>query len=226
MSFRVVLLPLVCVPLSAVAAPVPPDSDITKLTRAYGTWTDPDKDCKFKLDGGELRVTIPASHHMVSKPVEGARNNAPRALREVGGDFTAVVRVVIPIPDRLPDTNWPYCSGGLLAWTPDGHFVVRLCGGRVNGLREAIWGHYMVGTLDHIMVKELGAPTGKAFVRLNREGQKLTAGWSRDGKAWKDLTPVDVAWGAKVKVGVVAESNLGVPVEVTFDQYSLTQPKK
>jgi regulation of enolase protein 1 (concanavalin A-like superfamily) len=76
------------------------------------------------------------------------------------------------------------------------------------------------------MVQGLGTPTGKAFVRLKREGQKVTAGWSRDGKAWKDFDPQDVAWGAKVKVGVVAENNLGVPVEVTFDQYSLTQPKK
>jgi hypothetical protein len=35
-----------------------------------------------------------------------------------------------------------------------------------------------------------------------------------------------VAWGAKVKVGVVAENCLDTPVEITFDQYSLTRPKK
>ena len=45
-------------------------------------------------------------------------------------------------------------------------------------------------------------------------------------KKWEDFDPRDVAWGARVKVGVVAENNLGVPVEVTFDQYTLSQPKK
>ena len=49
-------------------------------------------------------------------------------------------------------------------------------------------------------VRGLGKPTGKAFVRLKREGKKVAAGWSRDGKEWKDFDPQDVAWGAKVKV--------------------------
>jgi len=35
-----------------------------------------------------------------------------------------------------------------------------------------------------------------------------------------------VEWGAKVKVGVIAENCLGASVEITFDQYSLTLPKK
>jgi hypothetical protein len=159
-------------------------------------------------------------------------DNAPRALREVDGDFTAVVRVTIPIPDKdkLPeDRGWPYCSGGLVARESDeGYFVVRLCGGGVNGHREATWGYHRSAKEQVIKVKNLGAPAGKAFVRLRREGNKVAAGWSRDGKEWKDFDrdPQDVTWGAKVKVGVVAESNLGVPVEITFDQYTLSQPKK
>lgn len=214
---------------ASVAAPVPAEDDLTKLTRAYGTWVDRDKDCKFKLTGGGLKVLLPASDHMIDKSFVGATNNAPRALREVEGDFTAVVRVVIPIPDRDPKPSWQYWSGGLLAWESDEeYFGVRFCGGRVNGEREAIWGHYATADKHIAMISGLGAPTGKGFVRLKREGKKITAGWSRDGKAWKDFdsSPQDVAWGAKVKVGVVAENNLGVPVEVAFDQYSLSQPKK
>jgi hypothetical protein len=225
---RAALLLLACASLTAtvVAAPVPPQADLTAIERAYGAWSDPDKDCNFKLTGGELKVSIPTSDHMLGKPLEGVTNNAPRALREVDGDFTAVVRVVIPVPDKLPMRAWPFCSGGLVAWESDQkHFGVWLCGGGVNGIREAIWGFHRTATEQRSMIVGLGAPTGKAFVRLKREGQKVTAGWSRDGKQWKE-DPQDVAWGAKVKVGVVAENNLGVPVEVTFDQYSLTQPKK
>jgi hypothetical protein len=227
MPRRFVFLLLVCAPLSAaVATPVLPQDDLKQLERAYGTWGDPDKDCKFKLTGGELKISLPASRHLLGKPLEGATNNAPRALREVDGDFTAVVRVAIPIPDRDPKSSWQYWSGGLVAWeSAEGHFGVWLCGGRVNGEREAIWCYHRSTTEQLTMVKGLGEPTGKAFVRLRREGKKVAAGWSRDGKEWKDFEQ-DVAWGAKVKVGVVAENILGVPVEVTFDQYTLSQPKK
>jgi regulation of enolase protein 1 (concanavalin A-like superfamily) len=77
------------------------------------------------------------------------------------------------------------------------------------------------------MVQGFGEPTKTAFVRLKREGDKVVTGWSLDGKKWKDFKYENkVNWGAKVKVGVVAENCLEVPVEITFDQYSLTQPKQ
>lgn len=218
------------VPLTAaVAAPAPPETELTKLARAYGTWTDPCKDATFKLTGGELKVSLPAADRLFGMFYEGARNDAPRALREVEGDFTAVVRVASPISNQLPEKYSPHSGGGLVAWESEaGFFAVQLANGQVNGNREAIWGQHSTATEWQTLVKGLGTPTGKAFVRLKREGQKVTAGWSRDGKQWKDFDagPQDVTWGPKVKVGVVAENNLGVPVEVTFDQYSLTQPKK
>ena len=169
---------------ATVAAPLPPvEDDLTKLARTNGTWVDRDKDCKFKLTGGGLKVLLPASNHMLGTSYEGATNNAPRALREVEGDFTAVVRVNIPIPDRYPKSNWKYVSGGLLAWDADeNYFGVRFCGGRVNGEREVIWGHYATADKHLAMISGLGAPTGKGFVRLKREGREVAAAWSRDGQ--------------------------------------------
>ncbi|MCI0704528.1 MAG: hypothetical protein L0241_26025 [Planctomycetia bacterium] len=57
-------------------------------------------------------------------------------------------------------------------------------------------------------------------------GNKFIAAWSRDGKKWTEFDARKVDWDKKVKVGVVAENIFQVPVEVGFDQYSLTQPKK
>lgn len=223
------LLLLACLPLggAVAAAPVPPEDDLTKLGHAYGTWADADMDCKFKLSGGELKVSLPATYHQVGKFYDGATNNAPRALREVDGDFTAIVRVAVPIPDRDPHMGWKCCSGVLLAWeSAKAYLAVRFSEGGVNGNREAIWRHHVSETQQTTTIQGLGKPTGKAFVRLKREGKKVIAGWSRDGKEWKDFEPQDVAWGDKVKVGVAAENNLGVAVEVTFDEYRLSQPKK
>jgi regulation of enolase protein 1 (concanavalin A-like superfamily) len=225
---RLYLLPLLaCAPIAVSAAPVPKEDDAAELARAYGTWTDPDKACKFTLKEGELRVSLPADRHLLGTQHKGARNSAPRALREVEGDFTAVVRVTFPLRERVPKANWPYYSGGVLAWESDKEYlVIRRCGGAVDGSREAMWSHHMTGTASRLSIQEPEKQAESAYLRLKREGKKVATGWSRDGKAWKELDSVDVAWGAKVKVGVVAENCLGVPVEITFDQYSLTLPKK
>ena len=228
MPSRAVLWLLACPPFAAMAAPIPPEDDRTKLQRMYGTWADPDKDCSFKLNGGELKISIPATEHRMKEVGLGAPSNAPRTLREVDGDFTAVLRVAFPIPpQRGPRGPWLFFSGGLLAWESDAeYFVVRRCGGSFNGSREAICGQQGSGKENHLTIQGFDEPAGAAFVRLKREGNKVGAGWSRDGREWKDLTQRDVTWGGKVKVGVMAENILPVPVEVTFDQYSLVQPKK
>lgn len=229
-SIITVALPAILFP--ALAAPVPPQDDRAKLAQTYGVWADPDKDCTFKLTGGELKVSLPASHHLLGRVYGKSTDNVPRALREVDGDFTAVVRVIIPIPNRLPEpreTFAPHAAGGLLAWGSEkDNFTVQLACGRIFATEnpEAIMGVHNRAEDTIYTVQRFDKPAGKAVVRLKREGQKVTAGWSRDGKTWKDFKPEEVAWGAKVQVGVVAENNLGKPVEVTFDQYQLTQPKK
>ena len=192
------LLLLACAPLAANAAPVPKEDDTANLLRAYGTWSDPDKDCKYVLKGGELRVSLPKDEHLLAPEREGRKNNAPRLLSEVKGDFTAVVRVTFPVPERVPKGFWPYCSGGLIAWeSNERYFVVRRSGGDVNGNQEAIWTTQTTGLAIKIRVQGLGKPAESAFVRLKREGKKAIVGWSRDGKAWKDDEPVDVEWGGR-----------------------------
>lgn len=218
---------LVCLPLTVAAAPVPPEGEAAKLRQTYGTWTDPDKDCRYTLKGSELRVSLPASWHIQWPNRRGATNNAPRILREVEGDFTAVVRVTFPVPDQVPKEVWPYCSGGLVAWESDtAYYLVRRCGGEVNGNREAAWSHHVAADAHASAVQGLGKPAESALVRLKRTGKQVTAGWSRDGKEWTDFHSTDVAWGAKVQVGVIAENCLDKTAEITFDEYSLTVPKK
>jgi hypothetical protein len=215
----------VAVPVLTI--PVPTREELTKLAETYGPWTDPDKDCGFRLAGGAFKVALPGREHLLQGPRIPRVQNAPRAVREVEGDFTAVVRVAIPVPDWLPKARWPYCSGGLAAWGSDGRFFVhRLAGGNVFNHPEAIWAEQEKEFTTSWFFEPLDKPMGTAYLRLKREGKTLTAGWSRDGKTWEEFEPQELAWGAKVKVGVVAENSLWVPVEITFDQYQLTQPRK
>lgn len=218
---------LVCFPFAVSAAPVPPDDDVAKLARAYGAWTDPDKDCKYALKEGELRISLPKAWHLLWPSREGSTNNAPRVLREVEGDFTAVVRVAFPLPKQIPKDFWPYCAGGLIAWESDkAHLIVRRSGGEVNRCAEAIFSTHNTANICSMTIQSLDKQSESVYLRLKREGNQATTAWSRDGKKWKESDPVDVAWGAKMKVGVVAENCLNDPVEIVFDQYSLTQQKK
>jgi regulation of enolase protein 1 (concanavalin A-like superfamily) len=229
MSCRYWLL-LACCPVAVSAAPVPKEDGAARLRTAYGDWLDPDKDCKYVLKGDELRISLPKSEHLPGgKEREGASINAPRVLREVEGDFTAVVRVAFPVPERVPDRFNPYCSGGLLAWESEkAYLVVRRAGGIVigPGEGETLFCSHATPNSIEFSGQGLGKPAGSAFIRMRREGNKVVVGSSRDGKTWKELKPKDVAWNAKMKVGVIAENTLDMPVVITFDQYSLTRPKK
>src|SRR5438093_620042 len=87
------ILVLACVPLVAVAAPVPKEVDAGRMRRSYGEAIDPDRDCKFEMLVEKLRLTIPGKPHFVERKL----GNAPRVAREVEGDFTITVRVTFPI---------------------------------------------------------------------------------------------------------------------------------
>jgi regulation of enolase protein 1 (concanavalin A-like superfamily) len=217
--------------LAGGAAPVLKDGAAEQLKAAYGTWLDPDKDCKYVLKGDELKIAIPKAEHLLKAAhmVQNPKHNAPRVFREVEGNFTAVVRVTFPVPDRLRKGFDPFCSGGLVAWeSDDTYLMLRRCGGDLSGPGpgESIFLSDIKPGRTGWSYHPLGKPAESAFVRLKREGKQVAAGWSRDGKSWKDLKPTVVAWGAKIKVGIMAENTLGEPVEIMFDQYSLTQPKE
>ena len=211
----------------AITAPVPRETDAARLQRIYGTWSDPNRDSTFAMKGNELHISLPAGERLLIPGREDVKDNAPRVLREVEGDFTAIVRVTFPAPERIPKASWTYSSGGLLAWESDkAHLVIR---------RELWQRQWPPGSdLDppHYSDCQHGLGSGPwrasrvGLLALRREGSKVIVGWSRDGRAWKDSGALDVDWGARVKVGVVAENSLGVPIQIKFDQYSLTQPKK
>src|SRR5262245_23570907 len=87
------ILVLACVPIMAIAAPIPKEDDAVRIRRVYGETIDPDRDCKFEMTGEKLRLTIPGKQHFVERKLY----NAPRVAREIEGDFTLTVRVTFPI---------------------------------------------------------------------------------------------------------------------------------
>jgi regulation of enolase protein 1 (concanavalin A-like superfamily) len=231
MSRCCTILALACVPIVVLAAPVPKEDDAARiLRRTYGETIDRDGDCKFEMPSEKLRLTIPGKPHFLERKL----NNAPRVAREIEGDFTITVRVTFPIRPakglEAHQADSAIASAGVIAWSDDDGEMVWI-------LRSEfpIGGEQRQGFLSN-RVKPKGneyhnlyglnlEPTGSAYLRIARQGSKVSPTYSGDGKTWYTTFEPEVGWGKKVKVGVIAEHGYKVPFVATFDEYKLEQPK-
>jgi regulation of enolase protein 1 (concanavalin A-like superfamily) len=187
----------------------------------WGLAIDPDKDCEIKEENKNLLMTVPATLHALGDGI----NNSPRVVREVEGDFVVTVKVVgefRPGGKSTSPKSVPFNGAGIFVFSDSDNFI-RLeraavnRGGRIStyvnfeefegGTRGASHNEVMKG--------------GDCWVRMERKGSRLQCGISFDGKAWKDLKPIQTVWPAKLKVGLLAVSSSGLPFSVAFEEFEL-----
>jgi hypothetical protein len=184
---------------------------------------DPRGDCKFKRDGDRLTITVPGGGHELD--AGAGRLNAPRLLRDVEGNFVAVVRV--GGGSRSDDRQG---AGMLLT---DGTGYVRLERVAAPSAWDKEWWRLYFGQ------RGLGEPGQSgtwmvgpdvdepAYLRLSRRGARVWGEYSLDAKGWWE---VDTLRGVKLprnfQVGVFAESAAPGTFQVWFDRFTLTRPKK
>jgi S1-C subfamily serine protease/regulation of enolase protein 1 (concanavalin A-like superfamily) len=204
------------------------DQNVEGLT-FWGEAVDPDGDCELRLEGGALVCDVPGTLHDLNIDID--RNNAPRVVQEVEGDFVATVKVTgsfQPGPVRTGPKSVPYNGGGLVAWLDEGN-TVRLERGamyrnnRVMGLlafesREQ-------GTRAEVHNRGGLDPREDLWLRLERHGQTVSGFFSPNGQDWEELRPIDVDWPSRLKVGVDAVNSCGDPMSVRFQSYSLRRLK-
>src|SRR5262249_54041652 len=85
----------------------------------WGTVVDPDGDCNVKGEGSKLTITVPGTlHDLFPRQADPKkRNNAPRVVQEIKGDFMVTVKVSADWKpgDRLRGAiTAPYHGAGLL----------------------------------------------------------------------------------------------------------------
>jgi regulation of enolase protein 1 (concanavalin A-like superfamily) len=225
MTRTVLFALLIAVPVAA--APLPEhERERLALRERWGNWMPRDLTCSYQATEHRLRIRVSDGIHTRCGP-EPSTGDTPHFLREATGDFTAVVRVACPPQDQPNPGRDRWVAGGLIVRVGPMEYVLRRLEGRIEGGTPAV---YVISIGDqndaiHQPYHVKGIP-GPTFVRLIRRGDRVTPAWSPDGKAWTDLFPARVKWGPKVRVGIIAESCLGVTAEVTFDAFSLTQSKK
>ncbi|MBN9521660.1 hypothetical protein J0H58_24625 [bacterium] len=220
---RLLLLALAAAACAVVvAAPIPEESDADRLYRLYGRWVHPHRSCKHQLVGSALRVALPAESHALGHRAE-APGNAPRTATVVAGDFTVVVKVAVT---PQPAARSLAASAGLYAASDRDEFVTARQYAGV-GREFTLQDHHLVpGRQLASMTARAAAPAGAPLLRITRKGATAATAWSEDGKNWNALYEHEVGWDERVTVGVFAENRSGVPAGVTFDRFTLTQPKK
>jgi hypothetical protein len=201
--------------------------------KGWGTVTDLRGDCTIKEEGGKLIVEVPGSVHDLNASLGG--QDAPRILREIEGDFTVQVKVTGEFkPGQKtagPQVGTPFNGAGLLLWR-DTQSYLRL-------ERNAFWvdnaGRYACypplveyyqdgkfqetnpqGTLDEFF-------KGKdTWLKLERQGKKVIASYSPDGKDWQVAKEIEVELPSKLQIGVAAVNTSAMPFLVSFSEFKVS----
>lgn len=218
--------------MAAVSLPIPQSHAQAKPVEVpgWGKAVDPDGDCKFSIVGARLSIEVPGTPHALA--IERNQMNAPRVVREVQGDFVAQVKVVGHFPrgaEAKVEGRRPYHSAGFFL-SKDNQSYIRLekaemVVGADNmtfvgfELREGGVPKRMADGLE----SPLDARLEHTFLRLEREGEKITASVSMDGENWKKLVPMTVNWPTKLQIGVTAGHNTADPFAPSFELLSITQ---
>jgi regulation of enolase protein 1 (concanavalin A-like superfamily) len=232
---RIALLAAIFASAAAVAAPVPRDAAARELARIYGTKSDPNRDANFELAGAVLRVRIPKHESPLVAIIQlgqefpnFAPTNAPRVWRDVWGDFTATVRVAFPLTFAKTKAESGLRAAGLVVWASEKEYLVSARLEWVNGKPKEMFCLSHASETGPAVECDNQNPVGNAgFVRLERRGDRVTGSYSRDGKEWATFLLVKTfKTTGPLKVGVYATHATDSPFEATFDQYSLTEPKK
>ncbi len=221
-TLAVLLVPIAA---AATALPVRVDRERVRLEKQWGIVEDPDGDCTFRADLGRLTIGIPGTPHALSADI--GKTNGPRLLREVDGDFHAQVKVAgaFPVDPRcLMPGRWAFFGAGLLVWQDDKNYV-RFERARMHLVPSGRWRCYPSFAMHSggRLVREWQNQDGMldeakcAWLRLVRRGTTITASYRQDGDGWKELPPLQIDFGAKVRVGVDAVQNTPAGFEAIFE---------
>jgi regulation of enolase protein 1 (concanavalin A-like superfamily) len=192
----------------------------------WGRLVDPWGDCNATLSGGAERLTIrvPETPHVLSAEVPNMPMNAPRVVRQVRGDFTAVVHVLgrfEPGRDRTTHYN-PYHGAGLIVWQDPGNYLrLERAVGFINGRDQPYvndeWreGGRLAVSRGHAI------PGGPIHLKLRRHGPEFTAWYSPDGLRWHQLGRIRTFFSDRVEAGVIAVNSSGRPLSADLEMLSI-----
>ena len=198
------------------------DSKSQELTiQGWGGVFDPDGDCKFTIEKGSLRMSLPGSDHSLA--FERGIMNAPRALRNVTGDFIAQVEVSGDYPAKaasLIPNRRPFHGAGLLVWLDEENYIRFERAKLVFEGENMSYANFEYRKEGEFIRKgdasQMPLKDGTSHLRIERRGNTLFASVSMDGVQWTAMDQIEIDMPRKVSVGVAAGHNTSSSFEPEF----------
>jgi regulation of enolase protein 1 (concanavalin A-like superfamily) len=221
---------------ATTTAPVAPPANAPPKVQAtldpLGALVDPSQDCQTSLEGGTFTVKIPAKLHALSKVGDKMLTNAPRALTEVNGDFSAEVKVTGAIKPGTKtiakDITFTYQGAGLLLWQDPNNYL-RLERG-VGWTKETGSKTPMI-FVENYRDGKPGVPINQpvrdadVMLRIARRKGEITCSYSFDGgKTWLDVKKrASLGFDDKVSVGISATNVSKNEFPAQFEDFVLNR---
>ena len=194
----------------------------------WGEVTDVSGQSRVRAEGARVTLEVPAGSYDLYP--DGQKVNAPRLAQDASGDFTVQVKVVGTVMGEkgaeAPGRDVAFNAATLVIWQDDRNFV-----------RLDRAGFHKAGTPNHqtyYHVYRDGKRTvhewrplaaRDTWLRLQRQGTRVTAAWSQDRKSWHSYPAGNVALADKVKVGVAVLNASSKAFAATFEDLTLTSGK-
>jgi regulation of enolase protein 1 (concanavalin A-like superfamily) len=204
------------------------DGPSARRVPGWGEVIDPARDCKVAHDAERDRLTIavPGTPHLLSVEVPGQPMQGPRVVREVYGDFNAVVKVGGRLQPGTTKTTFydPYHGAGLIARKDDRTYLrLERAVGFIGG-RDRPYLNYEL-RLDGKLAASLGVPVEDrpVFLKLERKGDEVRAWYGPDGKKWSELPDIAASIAGRIEVGVDAINSARRPLLAELERFRLVE---
>lgn len=205
-----------------------------KEIESWGTPIDPDGDCEIRAGDDKVTITVPGTKHDISMDGKdpATRFNAPRVVKTVAGDFTAVVKVTSDwtLGKALPNGQNAFAAG-LLVFDSERQYLRH---------ERILFRHRRLGTIntfvpviydrDNARVSRVEVVDPDFFkgrstwLKLERYGTLFKSSISHDGENWIRTHGVDGAkFPEEVHVGIHAINASASEFEVEFEEFHITQ---
>lgn len=215
----------------AVAAAIPeppptkPDVVVAKPPTTLpplGALIDPIGDSKASLADGIFTIGVAAGPHIFDPLREIV--DAPRALTEIDGDFTAEVKVLGDFrPGTVPLKGlfFTFQGAGLLVWHDKDNFVRFERAAAYTG--DQLQWIYLESCKDGKPSKptNIKVRNGAVTLRLERRGNAINYTYSFDGKTWLKADHIATTLPSKVSIGISANNVSPRPFSARFTDFVL-----
>jgi len=175
-------------------------------------WVNPAEDCSYELDTeGYLQITVPPNHSIH----QWYNYKGPRFLREMRGDFV--------METCLTDGFKGKKSGGLLVWRDKDNFIRLEVPSSTEWEDTVYYEATVAGKLIYPGAHKF--ETEKAWLRLERKGDRFAGYVSADGENWYRCGWADIPMQDPIQVGIHALCPQSPTTSTRFEYFKILRAR-